>query len=98
MNLELEVNRLLALAKLMEQALHSDGLWSFRTSAGTTPAFRYIDHQKDEIVFYGAVIAAPDGIVELLLDDVVMNVRQVRFTEGTNVITWVLHPYPHVPA
>jgi hypothetical protein len=96
MDMELQVNRLLTLARLMEQALHSDGLWSFRTSVGTTPAFRTIDGEKGEIVFYGD-IQGPGEIVELLLNGETMNVKLMSFTSDVS-LTWVVRPNLEVAA
>lgn len=98
MGMELTVNRLLAWAKLMEQALHGHGLWTFRTSGGVTPALRLIDRDKDEVVFYGDVIPSSDGMIELWLDDELMTVDQADLINGGTHITWRLRPRLNVTA
>jgi len=89
MAMEFTVNRLMAWAKTLESALHGHGLWTFRTSAGVTPAHRLIT--REEILFVGQALPTPDGVVELWLDEDLVTMTHADFSQGSSV-TWRLRP------
>jgi hypothetical protein len=91
MDMDYTVNRLLAWARTLEKALHGHGPWTFHTSAGVTTAHRLIERDKGEIFFMGQAVPTADGTVELWLDDELVALTYVDFSEGTWV-TWRLRP------
>lgn len=89
MKLELMVGRTVAWARIVERALHDGGPWTFRTSAGTTPAHRVIDRERAEIVFTGVAQPTPDGVVELYAADDFVTMTTADFGKGEK-LTWRL--------
>lgn len=97
MSMDLTVNRLVAWAMILEKTLHGDGPWTFRTSAGTTPAHRLIDREKEEILFIGQVVPAADGMVELWQGEELVTLTRADFELGQS-ITWRLRPHLTITA
>lgn len=93
MKLELMVGRTVAWARIVERALHDGGPWTFRTSAGTTPAHRVIDRERAEIVFTGIARPSQDGVVELYAHEDFVTMTTADFGKGEK-LTWRLSLMP----
>lgn len=85
MKLDQMVSSMVAWATTVERALHEPGPFTFRTSAGTTPAHRIIDHDRAEIIFTGVARPSCDGTVELHAGHIFLAVTVVDFSKGDQI-------------
>lgn len=87
MRMDWLVSQALAWAHVIECALHDSGPWSFRTSAGSTPAHRLFDRERCEIIFSGLVAPSADRVIELWSGERFVTMTMADITQGDQ-LTW----------